>query len=390
MSSVLSELDFPQLANGDLVYLDSAATAMTHQSVIDAMDAYYTKERGTVNRAVYQLAQHATRAYQGARESAKQFLNANSCDEIVFTKGTTDAINLVAHSLTFKPGDEILISQMEHHSNIVPWQAVAKRLGAVLKVIPVTQDGELNIEAYAQLLSPKTKIVSVAHMTNVTATIYPVKKIIKMAHDRGALVFLDGAQAAPHLTIDVQMLDVDFYAFSGHKVYGPTGIGVLYGKYEHLDALEPYQLGSDMIDEVTFERSIYQKPPLKFEAGTPNIAAVIGLGAALRFLMRSPKDDHLLNYALAKLREIPKMRILGNPANRGPLISFVVKGCHCLDVATLLDLKGICVRSGHLCSQPTMKLFGLHEALRVSLGIYTTQSEIDYFISELKNTQTSL
>ncbi|MCP5492154.1 MAG: cysteine desulfurase [Chlamydiales bacterium] len=390
MSSAVSELDFPQLANHDLVYLDSAATAMTHQCVIDAMNAYYAKGRGTVNRAVYELAQRATEKYQGAREIVQQFLRSKSPDEIVFTKGTTEAINLVAHSTAFEQGDEILISQMEHHSNIIPWQMVAARTGAALKMIPVTQEGDLDLEAYAKLLSPKTKIVSIAHMTNVTGTIYPVDKMIEMAHDKGALVFIDGAQAAPHLKIDVQELDVDFYAFSGHKVYGPTGIGVLYGKYKHLERLKPYQGGSDMIDEVTFEMSTYQKPPLKFEAGTPNIAAVIGLGAALSFLMGRDHRECLTEYALDQLRAVSNVRILGNPVNRGPLISFVVEGAHCLDIATMLDLKGICVRSGHLCAQPTMKLFGVREALRISLGIYTTKSDIDRFITELNKIKASL
>ena len=373
---------FPMLQDENLVYLDSAATSLTPQCVIDAISNYYSKGRGTVHRAVYDLAEGASALHHQTREKCAKFINASSSDEIVFTKGTTDSINLLANSLSFDAGDEILVSAMEHHSNIVPWQAVAKRSGAVLRIIPVTCDGDLDMDAFEAMLGPKTRLVSIAHMTNVTGTIYPVKDVIEKAHTVSALVMLDGAQAAPHLTIDVQALDVDFYAFSGHKLYGPTGVGVFYGKYEHLEKLSPYQMGSDMIDQVSFKRSTFQKPPLKFEAGTPAISSIIGLGAAFDFVSQNRKEA-LTDDAQKALESIPGLKILGNPKMRGPLFSFTIDGLHPLDVGMLLNLKGICVRTGHLCSQPTMQHFGITEAIRISFGLYTTTDEIERFKSAL-------
>ena len=390
-STVTSDVrsQFPMLQNDNLIYLDSAATSLTPQCVIDAISNYYSKGRATVHRAVYDLVEGASALHHQARLRCAKFINAPSSDEIVFTKGTTDSINLLANSLSFDAGDEILISAMEHHSNIVPWQAAAKRTGAILRVIPVTLNGDLDMKAFEALLSPKTRLVSIAHMTNVTATIYPVEEVIKKAHAMGALVMLDGAQAAPHLSIDVQAIDVDFYAFSGHKLYGPTGVGIFYGKYKHLDKLSPYQMGSDMIDQVSFEQSTFQKPPLKFEAGTPAISSIIGLGAALEFVCENQKGA-LTDYAQQALESIPGLKILGNPKMRGPLFSFTIDKLHPLDVGTLLNLKGICLRTGHLCSEPTMHHFGIHEAIRISFGLYTTKDEIDRFKAALLEVMATL
>ena len=370
--------DFPLLNQSNApIYLDSAATALKPKPVIDAINTYYSQESGTVHRAVYQLAQVASEKYSAVRDKAKAFLNAKRSDEVIFTKGTTDGINLIAATFPFKPGDEILISAMEHHSNIVPWQLIAKKTGAAVKMIPVTPEGDLDLAAFQTLLSPKTKLVSIAHMTNVTGTIYPVEKVIELAHAAKAKVFLDGAQAAPHLNIDVQKLDVDFYAFSGHKLYGPTGIGILYGKYELLDGLQPYQGGSDMIDQVSFDGSTFQKPPLKFEAGTPSIANVMGLGAAFDYVKNHCIDEsELTSFAITELSKIPNLRILGEPKSRGPLVSFVIDGAHPLDVGTLLGLKGVYVRTGHLCSQPTMQHFGITQAIRMSFGLYNTAEDV--------------
>ncbi len=374
--------DFP-LFESDIVYLDSAATALKPKAVIDAISDYYQKP-GTVHRALYELSSQASTQYELAREKVQKFLGAKRKAEIIFTRGTTDSINLISNTFPLSKGDEIYISAMEHHSNIVPWQMRAQKTGAVLKIIPVTKDGDLDLSNV--VFTEKTKLISIAHMTNVTGTIYPIQQVIEMAHAVGAKVFVDGAQAAPHLQIDVQKLDVDFYAFSAHKLYGPTGIGILYGKYDLLEALPPYQGGSDMIDEVSLEHFTYQKPPLKFEAGTPSIAQVMGLGAAIDYLEGHRHPDHektLLDYALAKLQAIPGLRVLGNPQDRGPLVTFVIDGAHPADLGTLLDLKGVCVRTGHLCSQPTMQHFGITVATRISLGLYNMQADIDTFIKAL-------
>ena len=389
--------DFPMLNKSmhgnPLVYLDSAATTMKPQSVIDAISQFYSDNYGTVHRAVYELAGEATAKYHAVRVKVQQFLHAKSSDEIIFTKGTTEAINLVAFSFgeTFvQPGDEILISAMEHHSNIVPWQLLCERKKAHLKIIPLLENGELDLDAYEKLLSPKTKLVSFVHISNVLGIVNPLKKIIEAAHLRGAKVFVDGAQSAPHLKIDVQDLDCDFYAFSGHKIYGPTGIGILYGKKELLEQMPPYQGGGDMIQTVTFEKTTFQPPPLRFEAGTPMIAEVMGLGAALDYIQSyglvkiHDYEAALMRHALEEMGKIDEIRILGPRGSRSSLITFNIQGVHSLDAATLLDLKGIAVRSGHLCAQPLLQHFGCSSALRLSLAPYNTMEEIDYFCKALQ------
>ncbi len=370
-----------------LVYLDSAATTLKPQSVIDAISQFYTSEYGTVHRAVYTLASHSTARYSAVREQLRQFLGAQSSDEIIFTKGTTEAINLVAHSFGeafVHPGDEILISAMEHHSNIVPWQLLCERKRAHLKIIPLLETGEIDLKAYEELLSPRTKLVSVAHISNVLGIINPLSRIIASAHRSGAKVFIDGAQSAPHLPIDVQALGCDFFAFSGHKIYGPTGVGVLYGKKELLEQMPPYQGGGDMIQTVTFEKTTFQPPPLKFEAGTPLIAEVMGLGAALDYIASHDRDQiaayetSLAQRALEQLLSIDGIKIYGPLKGRTSLFTFNLKDVHPLDAATLLDLKGIALRSGHLCAQPLLNHFGCSSALRLSLAPYNTPEEITY------------
>ncbi len=373
-----------------LIYLDSAATALKPKTVIDAIEQFYSENYGTVHRAVYELAGLSTANYNAVRAQVQEFLHAKSSDEIIFTKGTTEAINLVAFSFGeafVKPGDEILISAMEHHSNIVPWQLMCQRKKAHLRIIPLLENGEIDLKAYEKFLSPRTKLVSVAHISNVLGMINPIEKMIKSAHHVGAKVFIDGAQSAPHLEIDVQALDSDFFAFSGHKIYGPTGVGILYGKRELLEQMPPYQGGGDMIQTVTFEQATFQQLPLKFEAGTPMIAEVIGLGAALKYLRShegiAAYETKLIRQALLQLREIEGIRIYGTE-ERTALITFNVDGVHPLDAATLLDLKGIAVRSGHLCAQPLLKHFGCNAALRLSLAPYNTAEEIAYFCEALR------
>ncbi len=377
-----------------LVYLDSAATTLKPQSVIDAISNFYSNHYGTVHRAVYELAGESTAKYNAVRSQMQDFLHAKSSDEIIFTKGTTEAINLVAFSFGeafMQPGDEILISAMEHHSNIVPWQLLAERKKAHLKIIPLLDNGEFDLEAYEKLLSSRTKLVSIAHISNVLGVINPLEKIIQAAHKKGAKVFVDGAQSAPHLKIDVQALGCDFFAFSGHKIYGPTGIGILYGKKELLEQMPPYQGGGDMIQTVTFEKTIFQPSPLRFEAGTPMIAEVIGLGAALDYVLSYGLDQihayemTLMQHALDRLSQIEGIRILGPCENRTSLITFNIEGVHPLDAATLLDVQGIAIRSGHLCAQPLLNLFGFSAALRLSLASYNTIEEIDYFCNALKS-----
>ncbi len=382
-----------------LLYLDSAATAQKPKSVIDAISRFYSTEYGTVHRAVYGLASEATARYGAVREQVRAFLNAESADEIIFTKGTTEAINLVADCFGkafLKHGDEILVCETEHHANIVPWQKTCLERGAQLKVIPVNDRGELDLKAYANLLSPRTKIVAVAHIANATGTLHPIERIIEMAHGEQAKVLIDGAQSAARLPIDVQKLKADFFVFSGHKAYGPTGVGILYGQKGVLEALPPYQCGGDMIERVTFASTTYQKPPLKFEAGTPMIAEVIGLGEALSFIERIGRpqiaawEDQLLKHATEQLLEIPGLQIIGTAAEKGPIISFVIEGIHPLDVGTLLDLKGVCVRTGHQCAQPTMQRFNVAAVVRVSFAIYNTLEEIDRFVELLKETVLAL
>ncbi|CAF22916.1 cysteine desulfurase [Candidatus Protochlamydia amoebophila] len=382
--------DFPMLNKmmhgHPLIYFDSAATTQKPSAVIDCMSDFYRNHYGTVHRAVYELAIHSTENYQDTRLKVQRFINAANTEEIVFTRGATDSINMVAYSfgkVFVKPGDEILISAMEHHANIVPWQILCEDRGAVLKVIPMNKKGELLFDEYVKLLSPKTRLVAITHVANSLGTINPIKEIIKKAHEAGAKVLVDGAQSAPHLKIDVQDLDADFFVFSGHKLMGPTGIGILYGKAEILDQMPPYQGGGDMIEKVTFVKTTYNQLPLKFEAGTPMIAEVMGLGAALDYLNqigieRIQTYEHtLLEYATKKLMQIPDLHIIGQAVNKTSLISFVIEEIHPLDIGTFLDLKGIAIRTGHHCAQPVMQFFNIPATARVSFAFYNTADEID-------------
>lgn len=376
-----------------IIYFDSAATTQKPQCVIDAITEFYTRRYATVHRAVYELAAQSTAEYDLVRQKVQHFIGAQHLDEVIFTRGTTDAINLVAASFGkafIKPGDEVLISETEHHSNIVPWQLMCEERQAKLKVIPCNEAGEIDLAAFEKLISDKTKIVAIAHVANSTGTIHPIEKIIRTAHSRGAKVLVDGAQSAPHMRIDVQALDVDFYAFSGHKAYGPTGIGVLYGKRALLEELPPYQGGGDMIETVTFEKTTFQKAPLKFEAGTPLIAEVVGLGAAIDFIESIGREaiaswEHrLLEYAVKKLETIQGLKFIGTAESKGPIISFVIEGVHPLDLGTMLSLKGVAIRTGHMCAQPTLKKYGLETMSRISFGVYNTPDEIDLFVEYLK------
>lgn len=375
-----------------LIYFDSAATAQKPVQVIDAIDSFYRKEYGTVHRAVYELAVIATDKYQKTREKAQKFLHAATPQEIIFTRGTTESINLVAYSFGkkfIKPKDEILITEMEHHSNIVPWQMLCEERGAHLKVVPFNDQGVLDLESYRRLLSPRTKLVACAHVSNVLGTVNPLKEIIQLAHAEGAKVLVDGAQSAPHLPVNVQELDADFYVFSGHKLYGPTGIGILYGKEALLEELPPYQGGGDMIETVTFEKTTYNVLPMKFEAGTPLIAEVMGLGAAIDFLeLISLESIHeheqaLLNHLADQLKDIPWIRLIGTAPEKGGIVSFMVEGVHPLDIGTMLDLKGIAIRTGHLCAQPALRHFGFSSIARASFGLYNTLEEVDQFVKAL-------
>ncbi len=382
-----------------LVYLDSAATSQKPFCVIDTISDFYKNHYGTVHRSIYTTAIEAGDAYQQSRKTVQEFLGAKSEDEIIFTRGTTEAINLVASSFGrafIHEGDEILITEMEHHSNIVPWQMCAEQRKAHLKVVPFFDNGELDFEGFQSLLTDRTKIVAITHLSNVLGCINPIEQIIKAAHAVGAKVLVDGAQSAPHMPIDVQAMDADFFVFSGHKAVGPTGIGVLYGKYELLNHMPPYQGGGDMIETVTFTKTTYNVLPLKFEAGTPMIAEVIGLGAAIRYLMQLGMENirvyehQLLEYLWEQLSGIDGLRILGAKENRGSLATFTVEGVHPLDIATLLDLQGIAIRSGHMCAQPIMRHYGLAAACRASLSFYNTKEEIGHFVESLQKVITQL
>lgn len=386
--------EFPRLSQDSFVYLDTAATAQKPSCVIEAMDRFYRTQYGTVHRAVYEAAAVSTALYQEARAKVARFLGARSCDEIIFTRGATSAINLACHSFGrafVGQGDEILITEMEHHSNIVPWQMMAQERGAKLCVVPFLDNGELDFEAFCQMLTPRTKIFACTHISNVLGTVNPIEKLIKICHENGVRVLVDGAQSVAHMPIDVRMLDCDFFVFSGHKLYGPTGVGVLYGKKELLEVMPPVEGGGDMIERVTFEKTTYNRPPLKFEAGTPMITEVIGLGAAIDFVERvglakiCAYEEELLEYALEKIRQINGIRILGEAKKRSSVVSFVCDGMHPLDLATLLDLRGIAIRSGHLCAQPCLRHFGLETVARISIGVYTTKHDIDRFIDALKD-----
>lgn len=386
--------DFPILKlnvhGKPLVYLDNAATAQKPQVVIDTMDRYYDAQNSNIHRGIHFLSLQATQVYEDARDKVKHFLNASHTREIIFVRGTTEGINLVAQSYgrTFiKEGDEIVISAMEHHSNIVPWQILCEQVGAKLRVIPINDDGELLIDEYAKLLNERTKFVSLAHLSNALGTINPVKQIIEMAHHFGAPVLVDGAQAAPHLKIDVQDLDCDFYAFSAHKLFGPTGVGVLYGKANLLDAMPPYHGGGDMISSVTFEKTLYNVLPYKFEAGTPNIAGGVGLGAAIDYLNGigletvAAYEHQLLSYATEAISRIPGVRLIGTAKEKGCVLSFVVDHIHAHDVGTILDEEGIAIRSGHHCAMPVMQRFGVPATARASLAFYNTREEIDALVA---------
>lgn len=389
--------DFPMLTKkmhgNPLIYFDSAATAQKPQVVIDTISDFYQNHYGTVHRAIYELAVYSSEAYQNVREKIQKFLHANKPEEIVFTRGTTESINLVAHSFGkafIKPGDEIAISAMEHHANIVPWQMMCEERGAILKIIPINEKGELVLEEVKKIINSKTRLVAIAHISNSLGTINPIKEIAKMAHASGAKILVDGAQSAPHMPIDVQDLDVDFFVFSGHKIYGPTAVGILYGKEELLEQMPPYQGGGDMIEKVTFEKTTYNDLPLKFEAGTPMIAEVIGLGAAIDYVNHIglgaiyDYENDLLEYANQKFASLEEVKIIGTASKKAAIISFVVDGIHPLDIGTFLDLKGIAVRTGTHCAQPVMDFFNVSAATRASFSFYNTKEEIDTFIEALK------
>ena len=389
--------DFPvlkQTIHGKpLVYLDNATTAQKPYAVIEAIRKFHEVDCANIHRGVHELSQRSTAAYEGTRAKMKRFLNARSKSELIFVRGTTEGINLVASSWGHKnvrEGDEIIISAMEHHSNIVPWQMVCEATGAKLRVIPINDRGELILEEYARLLNPRTKMVAVTHVSNALGTINPVAEIIAMAHRAGALALIDGAQAAPHLKVDVQALDADFYALSGHKMVGPTGIGILYGKSKLLNAMPPYQGGGDMIKTVTFEKTTYADLPYKFEAGTPNIAGGIGLGAAVDYLSHIGLDriaayEHeLLVYGTQALEQIPGLRMIGTAREKAAVLSFVIEGIHPHDIGTVLDRMGIAVRTGHHCAQPVMDRFGVPATTRASLAFYNTVQEIDALAAGLR------
>ncbi|MBS0624454.1 MAG: SufS family cysteine desulfurase [Verrucomicrobia bacterium] len=383
-------------AEPDLVYLDSAATAHKPQAVIDELTRFYSAEYATVHRSIYRSSMAATEKYNETRLTAQRFLNAPHLEEIVFTRGTTEALNLVAFSQTLRPGDEILLSETEHHSNIVPWQMAAERTGAQIRWIPVLDDGSLDLAAYKKLLNNKTRIVGIAHISNVTGAIHPIREMAALAHVYGAKIVVDGAQAAPHTPIDVQELDVDFYAFSGHKCYGPTGVGILYGKLKHLEEMPPMQGGGDMVETVGLHHSTFRAPPLKFEAGTPLIGPVIALKPALDLLLKLDRkkisnwEHQLYDRAAAALSEIPGLKILGTTPNKGALLTFTIDGIHPLDLATMLDLKQIAIRTGHLCAQTALRRFGVETAARASFGVYNTMEDVDLFVAALQSVVYSL
>ena len=382
--------DFPllrqQVHGQPLVYLDNAATSQKPQVVIDTLTRYYAEENSNVHRGVHVLSERATEAYEAARANVRRFLNAADTREVIFVRGATEGINLVAQSYgraSIKPGDEIIISWMEHHSNIVPWQMLCEEKGAVLRVVPINEDGEVLLDEYERLLNPRTKFVALVHVSNALGTINPVKRMIEMAHRQRVPVLLDGAQAVAHLPVDVQELDCDFYVFSGHKVLGPTGIGILYGKADFLEGMPPYQGGGDMILSVTFEKTRYNTLPYKFEAGTPHIAGVVGLGAALDYLRGiglerlAAYEQALLAYGTDVLSAIPGLRLIGTAKEKASVLSFVIEGIHAHDIGTILDQEGIAIRAGHHCAMPVMQRFGVPATARASLAFYNTRGELD-------------
>jgi len=389
--------DFPilkQIVHGKpLVYLDNAATTQKPLQVLKELERYYYTMNANIHRGVHALSQEATEAYESSRIKIKKFINALGKNEIIFTRGTTESINLVAQTYgrkNFFEGDEIIISHMEHHSNIVPWQMICEERNAKLRVIPIDESGELVFEEFEKMINEKTKFVSVVYASNSLGTVNPVKKIIDLAHSYNIPVLLDAAQAINHLKVDVQELDCDFLAFSGHKLYGPTGIGILYGKVNHLDSMPPYQGGGDMISKVTFEKTLYNELPYKFEAGTPNIAGAIGLGAAIDYVQKvgidniAKHENNLLDYATQKVSELNGLRIIGTSKNKISVLSFVLENVHPHDVGTFLDFEGVAIRTGHHCTQPIMDRYGIPATSRASFGMYNTFEEVDVLVNGLK------
>jgi len=388
--------DFPILdrtVNGrPLVYLDSGASSQRPIAVLRAVEEYETHSHANIHRGVHALSQAATEAFEGARERVRRFINARSTKEVIFVRGTTEAINLVAQSYArprLKAGDEIIVSALEHHANIVPWQMVCEQTGATLKVAPINTRGEFLFEEYLKLLSPRTRIVAVAHVSNALGTILPVKKIVDAAHAQGAVVLVDGAQAVPHSHVDVRALGCDFYAFSGHKIYGPTGIGVLYGREELLQSMPPWQGGGDMILTVSFEKTTYNDLPAKFEAGTPNISGAIGLAAAMDYIESLSLDaiaaheHHLVELASAELQKIPGVQLVGTAPNKASIVSFVMDGVHPHDLGTILDHEGVAVRTGHHCAMPLMTFLGLPATVRASFAVYNTEDDVKSLVAAL-------
>lgn len=393
--------EFPILArtvyDKPLVYLDNAATTQKPLCVLDAMRDEYLNVNANVHRGVHYLSQQATDLHEAARETVRQFINAPKTEEIIFTRGTTESINLVVSSYVdafMHEGDEVIVSVMEHHSNIVPWQLQAARKGIALRVIPMTDTGALDMQAFEQLFNERTRFVSVAHVSNVLGTVNPVKDICRIAHSHGVPVLVDGAQSTPHFKVDVQDIDCDFFAFSGHKIYGPTGVGVLYGKEDWLDRLPPYQGGGEMIESVTFERTVFEKLPFKFEAGTPDYVATHGLATALKYVSSLGMDNiaaherELTTYCMEQMRTIPDMRLFGDTPQKDAVVSFLVGDIHHLDMGTLLDRLGIAVRTGHHCAQPLMERLGIQGTVRASFALYNTKDEIDALVNGIRRVST--
>jgi cysteine desulfurase / selenocysteine lyase len=392
--------DFPilgqEVRGKPLVYLDNAATSQKPRAVIDAVARYYLQDNANVHRGVHLLSERATKEYEDAREKVRRFINAARTEEIVFVRGTTEAINLVAQTYgrtRVRAGDEVLITEMEHHSDIVPWQLLCEEKGAVLRVAPIDDDGQLLVDELQRMLGPRTRLLALAHVSNTLGTVNPVRRIVEIAHRQGVPVLLDGAQAAPHFPIDVRALDCDFYAFSGHKLFGPTGIGVLYGRSELLDEMPPWQGGGDMISSVTFEKTTWNKLPHKFEAGTPDIAGAIGLGAAidyvsaLGFAAIGAHEHDLLSYATEAVGEVPGLRLIGTAKEKASVLSFVLGDVHPHDVGTILDQEGIAIRTGHHCTQPLMRRLGVPATARASLAFYNRRSEVDALVAGLHKVQ---
>lgn len=389
--------DFPILSHfvnkKPMVYFDNGATTHKPIQVVNRIQKYYTQENSNIHRGVHTLSLQATELFENSREALRQYINASNANEIIFTSGTTESINLLASSFGKKfihKGDEIIISEMEHHSNILPWQELCVEKQATLKVIPVSESGEIDINDFEKLISEKTKLISITHVSNTLGTVNPIKEITALAHRYGIPVLIDGAQSVPHLKIDVQEIDCDFFCFSAHKMYGPTGVGVLYGKEKWLNELPPYKTGGGTIKTVSFNKTEYADSPLKFEAGTPNIAGVVGFSAALEYICNlgieniSAHENALMHYATEKLTSIRNLKIIGNAPNKAGVISFVVEGAHPFDVGTILDQQGIAVRTGHHCTQPLMQRYGIQGTVRISFGVYNTKDEVDFLISGIE------